>query len=76
MLLEACGYRIRQECLEGTPGGACALKGQRFLFLDVRLSPEEQLEVVLQALAEEPKISELGISPILAKLLELCRYSR
>jgi len=75
-ILEACGYTIRQECLEGTPGGACALKGRKLLFLDVRLSPQEQLEVVLKALAEEPKISEVGISPSLADQLELCRSSR
>jgi hypothetical protein len=75
-ILEACGYTIRQECLEGTPGGACALRGQKLLLLDIRLSPQEQLEVVLKVLAEEPKLSELGISANLAELIEACRSSR
>lgn len=72
-LLEACGYTIRQECLEGTLGGACAVKGRKLFFLDVRLSPQEQLEVVLKALAEERKISDLGISPGLAEMLNLLK---
>ncbi|MCS7304649.1 MAG: hypothetical protein NZ602_06010 [Thermoguttaceae bacterium] len=74
-LLEACGYLIRQECLEGTLGGACAIKGRKVFFLEVRLSPQEQLEVVLKALAEEPKIFQLDISPSLAELLGLSNCS-
>ncbi len=74
-LLEACGYTIRLECLDGSPGGVCVVKGQKFFFVDVRLSPQEQLEVALKALAEEPKISELGISARLAKLFNLAKLA-
>jgi len=47
------GYSVRVESLAGR-SGACELKGKKFLFLDLELSPAEQLELVLEALKHEP----------------------
>ncbi|HOM15754.1 MAG TPA: hypothetical protein PLQ00_00390 [Thermoguttaceae bacterium] len=68
-LLQECGYTIRQEWLDGTLGGTCILKGQKIFFLDLALSPEEQLELVVDALQQEPRISQFYISPSLTNLL-------
>jgi hypothetical protein len=43
------GYQIRQEWLDGG-GGACEVKGQRWLFVDLSRSTTEQLYQVLEAL--------------------------
>jgi len=45
------GFRIRSEWLGGAGGGACLLKGQWWLFVDLALEPAEQLEQVQAALA-------------------------
>lgn len=68
-LLQECGYTIRQEWLDGTLGGRCILKGQKIFFLDLALSPEEQLELVVDVLQQEPRVSQLCISSSLANLL-------
>jgi len=69
-LLQQCGYSIREEWLDGTLGGDCILKGQKIFFLDLALSPEEQLEITLNALRREPKVSRFRISPSLTNLLK------
>jgi hypothetical protein len=51
------GYGVREEWLGGSGGGACVLKGRRWLFLDLAQPPEEQLAVVEAAInlaASEP----------------------
>jgi len=65
------GYIVRQEWLAGQGGGGCELKGQKLLFLDLDLSPDEQLERVLDALRREPdaQIQKLSMSPELRELL-------
>lgn len=72
-LLQRCGYVIRQEWLDGAGGGPCRLKGRKLFFLDLALPPEEQLEVVVEALREEDEVWHLPISPGLAKLLQSSR---
>ena len=47
------GFRLRSEWLGGDGGGACELRGERWLFLDLALEPSEQLEQVLAALAAD-----------------------
>jgi len=47
------GYSVRFESLAGH-SGACEIKGKKILFLDLELSPGEQLEHVLDALKHEP----------------------
>jgi hypothetical protein len=43
------GYLIRQDWLGGS-GGACEIKGKRWLFVDLSLPPLEQLDQVLSAI--------------------------
>lgn len=63
------GYRIRQDWLGGARGGACELKGQKWLLLDPDSDPAEQLELVLEALAQEPRLAEVELSSGLARLM-------
>jgi hypothetical protein len=44
------GYRIRYENLRGQGGGSCEIAGRRWLFVDLTLSPGEQLLQVRNAL--------------------------
>ena len=44
------GYRIRYENLVGTVGSTCEIAGQRYLFVDLTLSANEQLDQVITAL--------------------------
>jgi hypothetical protein len=43
------GYSVRQDWLGGS-GGACEIKGKRWLFVDLSLPPLEQLDQVLSAI--------------------------
>jgi hypothetical protein len=55
------GFDVRQDWLGGNGGGHCLVRGRRMLLLDVAQSPDEQLEIVAEALRGEkiasPKIS-------------------
>ena len=63
------GYEIRQESLAGSGGGGCELKGHKLLFLDLDLSPDEQLEQVLETLRREPGTSALPMSDELRRMI-------
>jgi hypothetical protein len=65
------GYTVRQEWLGGAGGGACEMKGRKYLFLDVTASPRDQLDQVLDALRREPVAPGLPVCPELAELLNL-----
>jgi hypothetical protein len=60
-LARQAGYTIRQEWLGGS-GGACQIKGRKFLFLDVNAGPLEQLDQVLEALRRDPGTFNLPMS--------------
>jgi hypothetical protein len=47
------GYDVRQDWLGGDGGGHCLVRGRRMLLLDVAQSPDEQLDVVIEALRSE-----------------------
>jgi hypothetical protein len=49
-LAKRLGYQIRFECLQGQLGGGCEIRGQKWLFVDLTLSPAEQLEQVIETL--------------------------
>jgi hypothetical protein len=66
------GYRVRQEWL-GATGGACEIKGQKWLFLDLALSPYDQLQVVAEGLRGDPRLARLALCPELATLLNVRR---
>jgi hypothetical protein len=65
------GYTVRQEWLAGNGGGGCELKGQKFLFVDLDLSPAEQLERVLDTLRLGPEALKLPMPRELRELLTL-----
>lgn len=62
------GFGVRQDWFGGAPAGACELKGQKWIFIDLALSAHEQLDQVLDALREVPILPQ-SISPQLRSLL-------
>jgi hypothetical protein len=65
------GYEVRQDWLGGDGGGHCLVRGRRLLLLDVAQTPEEQLEVVADALRGEGPTTSLKISSNLAERLKV-----
>jgi hypothetical protein len=65
------GYTVRQEWFAGCGGGGCELKGRKFLFLDLDLSPEERLEQVITALQHEPLAATAAMPRELGELLKV-----
>jgi len=70
-LAEQLGYQTRQEWLGGAAGGACEIKGCRWIFLDLAAGPADQLEQVVEALRYEPRAVCLPMSQPLRDLLGL-----
>lgn len=68
---ERIGIRYRQDWLGGGGGGVCELKGQKWIFLDLAQSPAEQLDQVLEALRQDPRVLNLQLSPELRSRLGL-----
>jgi hypothetical protein len=66
------GYKIRQEWL-GTSGGACEIKGQKWIFLDLGSSPLDQLDLVADALRGDPGLARLDLRPELRHFLQVRR---
>jgi hypothetical protein len=64
-LARRSGYKVRQEWLEGCPGGACVIRGQKWLFLDPTQSPREQLEAVLNALWADSEVCAVDVTALL-----------
>jgi hypothetical protein len=63
------GYEIRQEWLAGNGGGCCILRGRKILFLDLALSPAEQLDQVLDALRHDAEAPRHPMPPEVHDLL-------
>lgn len=68
---EQLGYRVRQEWLGGSGGGACEFAGQKWIFLDLALNTFEQFEQVLQALREDPGIYTIHVPETLHRGLDI-----
>jgi hypothetical protein len=66
----ALGYKVRQEWLGGADGGACEIKGRKYLFLDLSLSVHERLRLVLDALHRENAARRMAVSEPLRRVLE------
>jgi hypothetical protein len=71
-LARRLGYKTRQEWLAGC-GGRCEIAGQKWVFIDLSLSPAEQLDQVVEALHAEPSLAENAVSEPLARLLGVRR---
>jgi hypothetical protein len=63
------GFRIREDALDGCSGGACQIKGQRWLFIDPSLSTRERLELVLDALVALGEEIDRELSAPLARAI-------
>ena len=70
-LAKELGYQMRQEWLGGAAGGACEIKGRKWIFLDLAAGPADQLEEVAEALRREPRAVSLPMSRPLGDLLGL-----
>ncbi len=64
------GYRVRHEWLGGAGGGACEFGGRRWIFVDLALSAEEQLEQIAHVLRNDPSLPVTQLSPALRRLIE------
>lgn len=69
-LAKRVGYQIRQEWLGGAGGGACEVRGGKWIFLDLALGPADQLEQVLAALRHEPEALAMPMPHPLRDLLQ------
>jgi hypothetical protein len=67
---ERLGYKLRVENLAGTGGGVCVIAGRKHLFVELAQSPAEQLEVVVEALRNEPGLAADPWGPSLARLAD------
>ena len=67
---ERLGYRIRHEWLGGSGGGACEIKGRKWLFVDLALGPLDQLEQVLDALRRDRAALTLPMAEALRQALQ------
>ncbi len=65
------GYKLRQEWLGGSGGGGCEIAGQKWIFIDLALTPTEQFDQVVETLCSEPGIADLAPSPALRRALGL-----
>ena len=63
------GYSVRQEWLGGSGGGPCEFKGQKWIFVDLSLSPAEQCEQVVEALREDDRAAVVPFPSTLRRLL-------
>ena len=70
VLAKRLGYQLRQEWLGGSGGGGCEIKGQKWIFIDLALPPDEQLELVLDTLRREEAVETCEMSVELAQLLK------
>jgi len=68
-LAENAGYQVRHEWLGGNGGGGCELKGRKLLFVDLALSPAEQLDRVLDALRRDPSLRDIAVPDPLSDTL-------
>ncbi|MBS0211515.1 MAG: hypothetical protein JSS27_21440 [Planctomycetes bacterium] len=75
LLKQACataqelGYQLRYDKLDGL-GGACTVRGQKLLFIDLEQSPADQLELVLAAIAQDAADAKLTMPPALDTLIK------
>ena len=67
------GYQIRQEWLGGGGGGGCQIAGKDWIFIDLALNAEDQLDQVLETLREDPGVYTLRIGPELGSELGIRR---
>jgi hypothetical protein len=70
------GYRVREEPLGELSGGPCTVAGERHVLLNLEHGPADRLEVLLRALADDPRAAGEPQSRLLAKRLTGLRDSQ
>lgn len=68
-LAKRLGFVVREDWFGGAPAGACQLKGRRWLFVDLALSPREKLDEVVAVLRSVPIPPDSDVSPQLQAML-------
>jgi hypothetical protein len=68
---EKMGYAVREEWLGGMGGGGCEIRGRKWLFLNLRLGPLEQLDHVVDALQRDPAVFSVPMPDQLRGLLRV-----
>lgn len=63
------GYVVREEPLGELVGGPCVVGGERRILLNLEQAPADRLEVLLRALAADPRVEPEPKSRLLAKRL-------
>jgi hypothetical protein len=71
----SCGIGVRQDWFAGAASGVCQFKGRDWVFVDLALSAQEQLEQVLSALRGRPELEHIVFSPGLRNLLNARRVA-
>ena len=64
-----CGFVVRQDWFGGASAGACEYRGRRWIFIDLALSPAEQLSQVVDALRNAPSLPTREMPPQLSALV-------
>jgi hypothetical protein len=72
-LAKQSGCVVRQDWFGGSSAGGCEFKGRRWIFLDLALTPAEQLDQVVGALRQLPNLEPGEVSPQLHALLNVRR---
>ena len=65
------GYKIREDWLGDSMGGGCELRGQKWIFLDLALSPLEKLDCMIDALRGDPGLARMDLPVELTQLLNV-----
>jgi len=68
-LAEELGYYIRRDWLDGTSGGLCEIAGKPWIFIDLSLSPLDQLEQILSVLRNDPAMQQRALPDALGAML-------
>jgi hypothetical protein len=66
---QSLGYGVRHEYLGGAGGGVCEFGARKWIFVDLALSADEQLEQVIEALRSDPRAFFADPAPQLRRLL-------
>jgi hypothetical protein len=70
------GYQVRDVVFGGFPGGACQLKGTKWIFLNSSLPARDRLQLVLEALARDPNCVMANLPPALLAAIQVARKTQ
>lgn len=68
-LAQDLGYRVREEPLGDLPGGACVVGDARHVLINLEHTVSDRLDVLLRALAADPRFAAEPKSRLLAARL-------